>query len=107
MRKSIKKSLSMILSAAMVFTSYNYNPIDVNAAEINGKVEIKSYADLKNVQKELDNFIAKNESNLKECTFTIDIKNDIVGNDLDWVGIKVGPLLLRRTARGGGAAEGA
>ena len=90
MRKSIKKSLSMILSAAMVFTSYNYNPIDVNAAEINGKVEIKSYADLKNVQKELDNFIANNESNLKECIFTIDIKNDIVGNDLDWVGIKVG-----------------
>ncbi|HAV89693.1 MAG TPA: hypothetical protein DCW44_00225 [Eubacterium sp.] len=90
MRKSLKKPLSMILSAAMVFTSYNYNPIDVNAAEINGKVEVKSYADLKNVQKELDSFVTKNESNLKNCTFTIDIKNDIVGNDLDWIGIKVG-----------------
>lgn len=90
MRKFIKKPLSMILSAAMVFTSYNYNPIAVDAANVTGKVEVKSYSDLKSVQEKLDNFVSKNESNISNCTFTIDIKEDIVGTDENWVGIDVG-----------------
>lgn len=87
MKKSFKKSLSILLSAAMVFTGANYEPVSVNAASVSSKFAVKSYADLKKVQTELNNFIKKNEDNLDNCTFTIDIQKDIVASDTEWVGI--------------------
>lgn len=90
MKKQIKKSFSIILSAAMIFTGMNANVTPVEAASVTGVVDVKNYSDLLGVQKELDKFITANNSNLNDATFVINIKDNIKATDHKWVGIDVG-----------------